>query len=324
MFFYAWIASQDQIFIAEVINNGDGTLNATYESAFPGEYLVHVEAVVLNNRDEGVPVKGSPFSLTITGNPSIDIDALPTCGIEGRDAADYFWNTGTWVSSNIASAKHGVTRDGWVFQPKTCVHDTFSYDDLMLLASLSEPTWLLVLGGSVQRGLYLTLVDMILAQGQKDDFGTSAIQKCWGYADITVGRLRVTYQVGCITRVLFCLYKRGLRSFLYVGNLLMADFDPFCFHRTRWGRRTCASGWWTKRKNPWNATTRNSSVGVLLRTFARRRISSRRWCSKKTNSGQMSSLPLSFLRATTNHLTPLSRYAKASDLIYVKHDFRSY
>ena len=40
------------------------------------------------------------------------------------------------------------------------------------------------------------LIDMILAQGQKDDFGSNSIQKCWGYADITVGNLRVTYQVG--------------------------------------------------------------------------------------------------------------------------------
>lgn len=74
------------------------------------------------------------------------------------------------------------------------MHDTFSYDDLMLLASQEKPTWLVVLGGSVQRGLFLTLVDMVLAQGQKDEFPTSAIQKCWGYADIRVGNLRLAYQ----------------------------------------------------------------------------------------------------------------------------------
>lgn len=203
VFFYVWIASEDQIFIAEVINNGDRTLTATYESAFPGDYLVYVEAVVLENHDEGVPIKGSPFSLTITGDPSIDIDALPTCGIERGDVAGYFWNTGTWVSSNIASTKHGVTRDGWVFQPRTCVHDTFSYQDLMLLASQNEMTWLLILGSSVQRGVYLTLVDMILVQRQKYNFRTSSIQKCWGYADITLGSLRVTYQVGYIFHAFF-------------------------------------------------------------------------------------------------------------------------
>ncbi|CAM9651807.1 unnamed protein product [Ascophyllum nodosum] len=144
-----------------------------------------------------MPIIGSPFALTITGEPAIDIDALPTCSSEDVRAAETFWKPGTWVSANIASAKHGVTRDGWVFQPKTCVHDTFSYEDLMLLASLNEPTWLLVLGSSIHRGVFLTLVDMVLAQGQKDDMGTSTMAKCWGYEDITVGNLRITYQASC-------------------------------------------------------------------------------------------------------------------------------
>ena len=110
------------------------------------------------------------------------------------------------MSSNIASPTHGVMRNGWVFQPKTCVHDTFSYDDLMLLAELEESTWLLVLGGSVQRGVFLNLVDMVLARGQKDYFDSSALAKCWGYADIQIGKLRITYQVSALRPV---LYRRG-------------------------------------------------------------------------------------------------------------------
>eukprot|EP00903_Cladosiphon_okamuranus_P015287 g14126.t2 len=62
------------------------------------------------------------------------------------------------------------------------------------LADLEEQTWLLILGNSVFRGLYLTLVDMILRQDQKGDLRSSALQKCWGYADFQVGNLRVTYQ----------------------------------------------------------------------------------------------------------------------------------
>lgn len=89
-------------------------------------------------------------------------------------------------------------RDGWVFQPKSCVYDTFSYEDLMLLAERKKTTWILVLGGSVQRGVFLTLVDMALAQGQKDNFTSSAVGKCWGYADIQIGNLRMTYQASGI------------------------------------------------------------------------------------------------------------------------------
>ena len=63
------------------------------------------------------------------------------------------------------------------------------------LASLEKETWLLVVGGSVQRGVFLALVDMILEHDQKTNLKESIIQKCWGYADVQVGNLRVTYQV---------------------------------------------------------------------------------------------------------------------------------
>lgn len=185
-----------QILIAEVVDNGDGTLTATYESSFPGEYLIHVEEVRLANNDEGRPIVDSPFALTVTGEPTLDIEALPLCGSTEESIEASFWRPGTWISSNLASPKHGVLRSGWVFQPKSCVFDTFLYEDLMHLAERTEPMWLLVIGNSVQRGIFLTLVDMVLGEGQKDDLDTSIIQKCWGYADVQVGNLRVTFQVG--------------------------------------------------------------------------------------------------------------------------------
>lgn len=207
-FVYVWIASTDHVLHAAVVNNGDGTLTATYESPYPGDYLVHIQDVCTDmsvvGRGKKRPwerakaIVDSPFKLTISGEIAVDVDDLPLCDAEHpqEDEEDTFWRTGSWISSKFASAKHGVLRDGWVFQPKTCVHDTFSYDDLMLLATgLKEPTWLLILGTSVQRGVFLTLVDMVLAQGQKSDFATSAIQKCWGFAEIRVGNLRLTYQV---------------------------------------------------------------------------------------------------------------------------------
>lgn len=194
-FIYVWIANPDQIFIAEVVNNQNGTLTATYESSFPGNYSVYVEVVELIKLDEGRAVVGSPFSLAIVGTPAFDVEKLPVCGTEKeQDIASTFWRPGTWLSSNLASASHGVMRDGWVFQPKSCVYDTFSYDDLMLLAGMEKPTWLLILGGSVQRGVFLALVDMALRQGQKNELDSSAIAKCWGYADIQIGNLRLTYQ----------------------------------------------------------------------------------------------------------------------------------
>lgn len=197
-FIYVWIASADHVFIAEVQKNDKRTLTATYESAFPGTYLVYVEDVDLRAEDEtnkGRPIVGSPFPLVISGQPKVDVDSLPVCGTQTEDTSSTFWRPGSWVSSKIASAEHGVLRDGWVFQPKTCVHDTFSYDDLMHLARLKEEAWLLAVGNSILRGVFLSLVDMVLAQGQKDNLSTSILRKCWGFADVRIGSLRLTYQV---------------------------------------------------------------------------------------------------------------------------------
>lgn len=194
-FVYVWVASTDHIFIAEVADNGNETLTATYETSFPGEYLIHIEEVTMWDHDEGRRIAGSPFSLTVTGAPTVHVDQLPVCGMKEEDIATSFWRPGSWVSSNFASAAHGVGRNRWVFQPKTCVYDTFTHKDLMVLASLEQETWLLVLGNSVQRGIFLTLVDMMLVSGQKQHFRSSAISKCWGYAEVRVGNLRVTYQV---------------------------------------------------------------------------------------------------------------------------------
>lgn len=219
-FIYVWVASEDNVFIAEVENNGDGTLTASYESSFPGNYLVHIEDVDLRIKGDdfgrGRPITGSPFSLIVEGEPTIDVSALPVCGsvrtgdndeaINGNgldsqkregleDMESAFWRTGSWVSSNIAAHSHGVQRDGWVFQPKTCAYEAFSREDILLLAGLEEHTWLLAMGNSILRGVFLTLVDMVLAEGQKDEFSTSVVKKCWGFIDIRIGNLRLTYQV---------------------------------------------------------------------------------------------------------------------------------
>ncbi|CAM9874426.1 unnamed protein product, partial [Ectocarpus fasciculatus] len=199
-FIYVWISNKDQIFTAEVFGDGssNGRLTATYTSDFPGDYLMYIEEVHTSEHGEGLPILGSPFSLTVEGDsPTMDVNSLPVCSSQGdakKDIGDTYWRPGTWLSSHVASAAHGVMRNGWVFQPRSCVFDTFSYEDLMLLASLDEPTWLLILGSSIQRGVFHSLVDMVLAQGQKDDFSYSIVKKCWGYVNLRIGSLRLTYQ----------------------------------------------------------------------------------------------------------------------------------
>ena len=200
-FIYVWIANEDQIFIAEVVNVGNGKLTATYKSSFPGEYKIYVEVVKLGKtkdqaRSQGVPIVGSPFDLVIEGEPFFDVNTLPVCGTseDSSNIEESFWRTGSWISSNIASEKHGVSSDGWVFQPETCVYDTFSYEDLIILSENKDPIWILILGNSIQRGVFLTMIDMLLNEEQKGNFKKSILSKCWGYAEVTVGNLRITFQ----------------------------------------------------------------------------------------------------------------------------------
>lgn len=197
-YIYVWVSGEDQVVNAEVVNNLDGTLTATYTIDFPGDYLVSVEDVDTRSDVPGHsrPFKGSPFKIRVQGSPKATPDNLPLCGQEEDDSRPPgFWRKGSWISANVASSQHGVLRNGWVYQPESCVYDTFSHEDLLGLAAMDEPTWLLVLGGSVQRGVFLSLVDMVLVQGQKDELLHSEIQKCWGWSDVHYGNLRITYQV---------------------------------------------------------------------------------------------------------------------------------
>lgn len=140
--------SDGQMFAAEVVNNMDGTLTATYTSDFPGQYFVYIEEIDMSRSrlQRARYFKGSPYNLTISGDVTLDVDNLPSCNEVDASGYDDFWRLGTWLSSREASAEHGTLRNGWVFQPKQCVHETYSYDDLMVLAALEEPTWIVILG----------------------------------------------------------------------------------------------------------------------------------------------------------------------------------
>lgn len=199
-FIYVWISGQSQLVNAQVTNNKNGTLTARYTVDFPGDYLISVEDVDFSESSPpGTsfrPIAGSPFALVVEGEPTLDPNSLPLCeGEDGEDRLSELWMPGSWVSAHVAGRDHGVLREGWVFQPQNCVYDTFSADDFMLLAAGDELTWVVVLGGSVQRGVFLALVDMILEKKQKTYMSGSAIQKCWGWSDFRIGNLRITYQV---------------------------------------------------------------------------------------------------------------------------------
>lgn len=136
------------MFAAEVVNNDNGTLTATYVSDFPGQYVVYIEEIDMSRRrlERAHPLVGTPFNLLISGEETLDVNNLTPCNdLDNSTSAD-FWRSGTWLSSRVASAQHGTLRNGWVFQPKNCIHEAYTYDDLMVVAALEETTWIVILG----------------------------------------------------------------------------------------------------------------------------------------------------------------------------------
>ena len=72
-----------------------------------------------------------------------------------------------------------------------CKLETF---DTQSLRSLPEKKSIYILGRSVERGIFLSLVDIMLEEHEKRFLPRSILGKCWGRASITKGNMRVVYQ----------------------------------------------------------------------------------------------------------------------------------
>jgi len=79
-----------------------------------------------------------------------------------------------------------VLRSGWTFDMRDCVVPQINL--------ATSNVWILVLGSSTDRGIFLSLVDQLLAGEQKQRFAEAEIEKCWGHYDVTRGGVRLTYQ----------------------------------------------------------------------------------------------------------------------------------
>jgi len=71
--------------------------------------------------------------------------------------------------------------------PRHCSLETFTPDDLQTISlSSSEKTSIAVLGSSIERGVFQSMVDMALRREEKLEFQTSKIGKCWGRASVQI------------------------------------------------------------------------------------------------------------------------------------------
>jgi hypothetical protein len=108
-------------------------------------------------------------------------------------------------------------RNGWTFAPRHCILETFTTQDMWAISKQqrrpaaaatgtddvdaaaaaganSDKTVIAIWGTSRERGVFLSLVDMMLVGAEKSDLEYSGVAKCWGRASIRLNDLELVYQ----------------------------------------------------------------------------------------------------------------------------------
>jgi len=181
---YSWtpfISGTNDILVHEISSanqNGDKT-----QLVQPGVYPIYIPSSVEDKKEED----------------HRNINALPPCQtIESPILFTHF--DGHWLGPDFKSTDS--LRNGWSFVPsldssmmgsreKACKIETFSYDEIQ---SIPKKKKIYVLGTSIHRGIFLSLVDMMLDKAEKEELSSSIIQKCWGRMTVKKNNLEVTYQ----------------------------------------------------------------------------------------------------------------------------------
>ena len=189
---------EDHIFAANQsrFSRGSSLMTFTFTPRYHGVYNLYVEEV---NMTSQLQLPGSPFRLVVRGE-SVDsvqlsrrADSLPSC--QTLPLKQPSWLDGEWITRNRAgTTNRGVLRSGWVFQPPWCSFDTFTTEDIAVAVNSFSPKKIAILGSSIDRGIFLSLVDLILAKEEKYHLHDSVIAQCWGFAQIQVENLTVMYQ----------------------------------------------------------------------------------------------------------------------------------
>ncbi len=119
--------------------------------------------------------------------------SMPPCqSVVGRFDGYSRWN-GDWIGPEMKLDVDKI-RTGWGFLPSHemgCKIETFSKEDLL---SIPEKKSIFVVGTSRERGVFLSLVDMLLEPKEKVHFGDSIVSQCWGRAVVEKGNMKVLYQ----------------------------------------------------------------------------------------------------------------------------------
>jgi hypothetical protein len=176
LFFWVCVSSKKERVIPDIFNEGSGILHVTYQLQHSGLYFLRIIMVDMQKprmeRDSTVFIS----RLRVNSKPESVVFEKPSSRLCA--ARDLGWMTGRW--------HRALPRGPWTYH--------FPHCSLRELRRPPAETWVLVLGKSTDRGLFLSMVDGALSKEKKRNFASSTLQKCWGWIDVQIGRARFSYQ----------------------------------------------------------------------------------------------------------------------------------
>ena len=185
---------------ATLLNSNQKPLVFSWKPMFPGTYDVLVHEIDREDYWSKTPLVQPPFPFIVNeGEPGLGVAQLeerimnsPPCQTVNQVDLYSHWD-GDWLGPELHLTER--LRTGWTFVPSKdsmgCKLEAF---DTNLIQSVPEKKSIVILGRSVERGIFLSLIDMMLDYEEKKMLVDSAIAKCWGRASFTKGNLEVTYQ----------------------------------------------------------------------------------------------------------------------------------
>lgn len=191
MFFWVVVQTEFDRFTAHVSQDpvDPKLILAEFNCEYPGDYTLLAHRLDVRARTSRFLFETSISVL----DPGISTIIAPTHQHNKRRCNELElafphgrWLTPKGVSTGLVDRSSTVLRSGWTYDMENC--------QVPQVELSTSQRWILILGSSTDRGIFLSLVDQMLAADQKEDFHLAEVQKCWGHYDVTINNVRFTYQ----------------------------------------------------------------------------------------------------------------------------------
>ena len=176
-----------------------------WRPSFAATYEIQVHELERNRYGPHVKtplIQPSPLSITISSSSDFVSGGIGSLierahMIPCQSVADisvFSAFDGDWIGPDVVGLDPEQLRTGWTFIPSrtmNCTFETFSQKDL---SSIPEKKSIYVIGTSKERGVFLSLADLLLTDDEKVHIHKSVVGQCWGRVNITKGNLELLYQ----------------------------------------------------------------------------------------------------------------------------------